>query len=263
MASAKQKAAARKNIKKAQAALRKKRGGGRRKRRNPESHATRVRAGKKGARRAKERKRAKRGKRRNPSSSAMMVTGGAPRRSNPKKGRRRGKRRNPSGGVGAMLLQAGLFVGGSLVGIGLARAADMFIPLGNGGLAGVEAGAAVVLGGVTYFLSPAAAAGIAGGLGGSAGMKVLDMVVPAKSTTPAASQPGSALGQVQVIRLAPGQKIVPKGGGQAMGRVEVDMGAIEIVPDTPQQLGKVQTLRFGQRVLVGGSPNRMNQRGFG
>jgi hypothetical protein len=259
MASAKQKAAAKKNIKKAQAA-------------NRARHGHHKPGPKKGSHKKKKKtthhpkKSGHRAKKKNPSkSTALMMNGGAPGMTNPSPQKRK-KKRNPSGGkVVDALKKLALTTGGAVVGVGAARLADMFIPVSNGWLAAIEGAAAFTFGGLTYLVSPAAGAGVFVGLAAPAAMKGLDMIVPAKaaSTTPPQQQSGSALGAIEVLNLAPGMKLVPK-GGRALGRVEVSMGAVEIIADTPQQLAAVRELRGGQRVLVSGSDvNRIQKaRGY-
>ena len=138
---------------------------------------------------------------------------------------------------------------------GLSKLADVYIPLGNGALAAIEAGAAIVLGGVTYMLSPAFAAGIFSGFAIPAGSKVFAMLMPAKGTTPtkttAAGSTGS-MGAVEVVRLGPGQKMIAK-GGQAMGRIELAMGGIEIVPDNVRTLDGGRSRVNARNVMVSGA----------
>lgn len=196
---------------------------------------------------------------RNPGHETTMMGGGAPREMNPKrKGKRR--RRNPAGGVVGALWTLTKVTGGVIVSSGLSKLADMYIPLGNGALAAIEASAAIVLGGVTYMLSPAFAAGVFSGFLIPAGSKVYAMLVPAKgttpaktTTTPAASSSTGSMGAVEVVRLGPGQKIVARHGGQAMGRIELAMGAIQIVPDNVRTLDGGRSRVNARNVMVSGA----------
>jgi len=188
---------------------------------------------------------------RNPGSSATMMAGGAPHAENPHK-RRKGKhrRRHNPGTITGALWTLTKVAGGVIISSGLAKLADMYIPLGNGAMAAIEAGAAIVLGGVAYYLSPAFAAGVFSGFVIPAGSKVYGMLVPAKGT-PGASSTGS-MGAIEVVRLGPGQKIVAK-HGQAMGRIELAMGAIQIVPDNVRSLDGDRSRVHARNVMVSGA----------
>jgi hypothetical protein len=178
-------------------------------------------------------------RRSNPSGASTTMVGSRsnPTMENPHKKRRKGhgRRRNP-GGVAHVLGQIALAIGGVVVGTAGVRLADMFIPVSTGWLAAIEAAGGFVLGGIVYYFSPAAGIGVAGSMLSGSGMKLLDVMMPAK---PAANAtPTKALGLVQ---LAPGMKLVAADGQQAMARIE--FGKVVMVPDDvralPGDMGRI------------------------